>query len=229
MQVFVDDTRTSFINPAHPVNVASCSPLAASSWPLGGELLAPLIGQTYAQPQKHLRLVAGVHYGFPIVSMPFTYTPAHVEDGLEGAVNILLSGDWKVWHIVPLDKVRAFKVWLRKKYGKDALFRVLCKRLRPVVSAAEMQALGIKVIFQPPGYTVVTMPGEVIHWTVSMGFSLCEASNFFSSAGGLGAEEMFSSWTKHAQEACSGISSSEISAADDRLNTVQTMREIYQM
>ncbi|KAK9868275.1 hypothetical protein WJX84_012355 [Apatococcus fuscideae] len=59
------------------------------------------------------------------------------------------------------------------------------KRLRPILSAEEMRSSGIRIIFQPPGCMVVTLPGEVFHWTMSLGASIAESSNFFTTAGGM--------------------------------------------
>jgi hypothetical protein len=44
-----------------------------------------------------------------------------------------------------------------------------------------MQDVGVKFLFQPPGYTVFSLPGRVFHWTTSLGFSLAEAANFYTS------------------------------------------------
>ena len=57
------------------------------------------------------------------------------------------------------------------------------------------------MIFQPPGYGVVIMPGKVYHWTVWLGANICEASNFFVSAGGTSLQSMFNSWCRHARAA----------------------------
>lgn len=45
----------------------------------------------------------------------------------------------------------------------------------------QMQDVGVKFLFQPPGYTVFSLPGRVFHWTTSLGFSLAEAANFYTS------------------------------------------------
>lgn len=34
----------------------------------------------------------------------------------------------------------------------------------------QMQDVGVKLLFQPPGYTVFSLPGRVFHWTTSLGF-----------------------------------------------------------
>ncbi len=43
--------------------------------------------------------------------------------------------------------------------------------------------------------------GEVFHWTVSLGASIAESSNFFTTAGGMSLPGMCAEWRRHAQEA----------------------------
>ncbi|KAK9812995.1 hypothetical protein WJX72_006909 [[Myrmecia] bisecta] len=87
-------------------------------------------------------------------------------------------------------------------YGPGALARLLAKRLRPDLSAAEMAEAGVRLLFQPPGYMVVTPPGEVFHWTISLGFSVAEAANcFIQLPGGPTLQETVQLWEGHVKEA----------------------------
>ena len=45
------------------------------------------------------------------------------------------------------------------------------------------------------------LQGEVFHWTMSLGASIAESSNFFTTAGGMSLPGMCAEWRSHAQEA----------------------------
>ena len=218
-------------------------------------------GPQHTETLMRLSSWGGISLAATIVSMCFTYTPAHVEDMLQGAVNDLVVGAWKSWYVVNPAKAGVFKR-LQDKYRPDALQRVFQKQLRPTLSAAEMRHAGVRIIFQPPGFMMVTLlvrssssnsqvecpflsdllgmnlakaftefgnlgvlvphkaegilpqitacfshaanlQGEVFHWTISLGASIAESSNFFITAGGTSLACLWSAWQSHAQEAAS--------------------------
>ena len=70
----------------------------------------------------------------------------------------LAVGAWKAWYIVDPAKAGTSEGLLQENYGPDALQRLFEKRLRPVLSAQEMQNAGVRIIFQPAGFMVVTLP-----------------------------------------------------------------------
>lgn len=75
----------------------------------------------------------------------------------------------QVWYIAE-DEER-FMAALNRKYPDPATrLRVLAKRLRPDFDPKELKDAGVRILFQPPGYTVVILAGTVYHWTVSLGF-----------------------------------------------------------
>lgn len=193
--MFWDARGKMFVDPCRPVNLEESPAFSATSWPLCDESFKGRIESAYAGGEI-VPVIEGVNTSLPIVSVPLTYTPAHIEDVYQGAVNVLLRGSAKVWIVVPPDRATDFKAWLQNRYGPGALSRLFAKNLRPIVPAADMAKLDLRVIFQPVGYTVVTMPGEVYHWTVSLGFSLAEAANFFTSAN-MSLEKMVSQWRSH--------------------------------
>ena len=45
------------------------------------------------------------------------------------------------------------------------------------------------------------LQGEVYHWTVSLGSSIAEASNFFTTAAGADVRATFAAWQAHVKEA----------------------------
>ena len=47
------------------------------------------------------------------------------------------------------------------------------------------------------------LQGEVFHWTISLGASIAESSNFFTTAGGTSLACLWRAWQSHAQEAAS--------------------------
>ncbi len=134
-----------------------CSSQAATAWSLADEAIGKCLPKAYADFHA-LELVEGISLAATIVSMAFTYTPAHVEDMLQGAVNDLVVGAWKVWYIVDPAKAATFKDLLSAKHGPHALQQLFEKRLRPILSAEEMRSSGVRLIFQPPGFMVVTLP-----------------------------------------------------------------------
>ena len=134
-----------------------CSSQAATAWSLADDAVGRCLPRAYADFDA-LELMEGISLAATIVSVTFTYTPAHVEDLLQGAVNDLVVGAWKAWYIVDPAKARIFKDLLTVKYGPDAVQKLFEKRLRPVLSAQEMQTAGVRIIFQPPGCMVVTLP-----------------------------------------------------------------------
>ena len=134
-----------------------CSSQAATAWSLADEAIGKCLPKAYADFDA-LELMEGVSLAATIVSMCFTYTPAHVEDMLQGAVNDLVVGARKVWYIVDPAKAGIFKELLQETYGPDALQRLFEKRLRPILSTQQMRIAGVRIIFQPPGFMVVTLP-----------------------------------------------------------------------
>ncbi|KAK9862313.1 hypothetical protein WJX84_007617 [Apatococcus fuscideae] len=54
--------------------------------------------------------------------------------------------------------------------------------------------------------------GEVFHWTISLGASIAESSNFFTTAGGTSLPCMCDAWLRHAQEAQSTHSRIDVAA-----------------
>ena len=134
-----------------------CTSQAATAWSLADEAIGRCLPKAYTDFNA-LELMEGISLAASIVSVCFTYTPAHVEDMLQGAVNDLVAGAWKVWYVVDPAKAAVFKKLLQDKYGPDALQRVFEKQLRPTLSAAEMRHAGVRIIFQPPGFMMVTLP-----------------------------------------------------------------------
>ena len=118
-------------------NAGRCSSQAATAWSLADDAIGRCLSRAYADFDA-LELMEGISLAATIFSMTFTYTPAHVEDLLQGAVNDLVVGAWKAWYIVNPAKARVFKDLLTVKYGPDAVQKLLEKRLRPVLSAQEM-------------------------------------------------------------------------------------------
>ena len=140
-----------------------CSSQAATAWSLADEAIGKCLPKAYADFNA-LELMEGISLAAVIVSMIFTYTPAHVEDMLQGAVNDLVVGAWKAWYIVDPGKAGVFKELLSVKYGPDSLQKLFEKRLRPVLSAQEMRDAGVRIIFQPPGFMVVTLPVRALQF-----------------------------------------------------------------
>ncbi|KAK9825271.1 hypothetical protein WJX74_004617 [Apatococcus lobatus] len=202
LQMCDEDVARLRLNPeaALRCNAGRCSSQAATAWSLADEAMGRCLPKAYADFDA-VELMEGISLAATIVSMAFTYTPAHVEDMLQGAVNDLVVGAWKVWYIVDPAKAATFKDLLSAKHGPHALQQLFEKRLRPILSAEEMRSSGIRIIFQPPGCMVVTLPGEVFHWTMSLGASIAESSNFFTTAGGMSLPGMCAEWRSHAQEA----------------------------
>jgi len=78
---------------------------------------------------------------------------------------------------------------------------VFAKDLRPELTVQEVKDLGIGLLFQPPGYMVVTPPDVVYHWTISLGFSVAEASNtFLQLPDGVVPADLWSRWKEHSSE-----------------------------
>lgn len=227
-----------------------CSSQAATAWSLADEAIGRYLPKAYMDFNA-LELMEGISLAATIVSMCFTYTPAHVEDMLQGAVNDLVVGAWKAWYFVDPATARVFKRLLQNKYGPDGLQRVFQKQPRSAtLSAADMRHAGVRIIFQPPGFMMVTLPvrsspsgsqvecpflsdlvamnlakastifghlgvlspdnsrvahvqGEVFHWTISLGASIAESLNFFTTAGSTSLACLWSAWQRHAQEAAS--------------------------
>ncbi len=45
------------------------------------------------------------------------------------------------------------------------------------------------------------LQGEVFHWTISLGASIADSANFFTTAGGMSLPGMCADWRRHAREA----------------------------
>ena len=170
---------------------AACS-RAASAWSMYDDALGAVLRklEQFAPGRRFVVADMGVHYGVGIVSFMFTFTPAHIEDLAEGAVNDLLFGAFKVWSFEPPANEGAFIELLTRKYGPDARARLFAKRLVPVLTVAEMREIDVELVFQPPGFTVLSLPGLSYHWTTSLGFSIAEASNFVVGGATLGQVRM---------------------------------------
>lgn len=124
-------------------------------------------------------MFGGFNTSVLILSMLLTYTFVHCEDFLFGALNTLIYGCPKIWYVVPSSLAPRFKAFLTDTYGPNACYLLFNKNIVPDFSGIDLKDFGIVRFVQPPGYTVYTMPGEILHWTVSTGFSLATASNFF--------------------------------------------------
>ena len=191
VQAEEDGSYATVLPPSGRGNVGHASSRSASAWAMSDDVFGQVVG---APLRFTPEAVAGVHYGVAIASTPYTYTPAHIEDLMKGAVNDLLFGAWKVWYFVPRDHADDFISVLTEKYGPQARAKLFAKQLRPVLSVDAMTALGVKLVFQPPGYTVLSLPGTSYHWTVSLGASVAEAANFCSSLGGLDMNQVRLFW-----------------------------------
>ena len=71
----------------------------------------------------------------------------------------------QVWFIVPAASARAFERILRAKAGKAGrgclAADLFAKGVRPVLTRAQMERLGVRIVIQPPGYTVVILPVHI--------------------------------------------------------------------
>lgn len=140
-----------------PVDVRSCSSQSASAWALADDGIGKCIAAAH-KDWGQVQLMEGISFHATIVSLPFTYTPAHIEDMSQGAVNDLLYGACKVWFVVSPSKNAIFKEILVEQHGPDAPQQLFEKQLRPILSSEQMQACGVRVIYQKPGQMMVTMP-----------------------------------------------------------------------
>lgn len=140
-----------------PVDVRSCSSQSASAWALADDGIGKCIVAAH-KDWGQVQLMEGISFHATIVSLPFTYTPAHIEDMNQGAVNDLLYGACKVWFVVSPSKNAIFKKILVEQHGPNALRQLFEKQLRPILSSEQMEACGVRVIYQNPGQMVVTMP-----------------------------------------------------------------------
>ena len=64
------------------------------------------------------------------------------------------------------------------------------KHVRLALSATDLARLGVRVVYQREGEMVVTPPGVVYHWTISVGYTVAEALNFFVQRGSRSAEHL---------------------------------------
>ena len=76
---------------AFQCNAERCSSRAATAWSLADEAIGSCLSKAYADFDA-LELMEGVSLAAAIISMCFTYTPAHVEDMLQGAGGRCLEG-----------------------------------------------------------------------------------------------------------------------------------------
>ncbi len=166
LQMCDEDVARLRLNPeaALQCDAGRCSSQAATAWSLADEAIGRCLPKAYADFDA-LELMEGISLAATIVSIAFTYTPAHVEDMLQGAVNDLVVGAWKVWYIVDPAQAATFKDLLSAKHGPHALQQLFEKRLRPILSAEEMRSSGVRIIFQPPGFMVVTLPVRAVDLT----------------------------------------------------------------
>lgn len=75
----------------------------------------------------------------------------------------------QVWYIAE-DEEAFLRVMSERYGGLDTALRIMAKRLRPDLTPQQLKDAGVRMLFQPPGCTVVILPGTVFHWTVSLGF-----------------------------------------------------------
>ena len=117
MQVEQDQATTgAFLRTDSAVDIPSANSQSACAWSLADEAMAPAITAAFdSQNPRPLAVVMGVNISLPIISMPFTFMPAHIEDALLGSVNTSLHGDYKVWMIVPPGMAESFEICLVKQ------------------------------------------------------------------------------------------------------------------
>lgn len=146
------------------------------------------------------RLDPGIASATGLVSGAFTTARFHAEDGFLGSANLLLYGSPKVRrHHPPVNSCSQksssdtahLQVWyvVSPQHAAIYLDKMICqyggdvgtsKRLYPVQPSFSDLAIGkITRLVQQPGDLVITQPGPVFHWTLSTGYSICEACNFF--------------------------------------------------
>ncbi|DBA82438.1 TPA: hypothetical protein ACH3X2_000674 [Trebouxia sp. C0005] len=156
-----------------PTNWCSASPTALAYCDDGcGASMAH--SHAHQQPASN---ILGVTCGLGILSTLFTRTNFHVEDALLGACNTLCYGAPKVWYAVPVESAALFEADLQELHGPGALMSLTAKHMYCTLSVPRLQELGVKRFVQMPGYSVLTYPGAVYHWTISTGYSLAEATN----------------------------------------------------
>ena len=141
---------------------ANANSRAASSWSLGDEAIGQALRLAAANHSTStVSLTEGVHFGVVIASQPYTFTPAHFEEMLLGAVNDLHIGAFKVWAFVPPGKADLFLQLLEKKYGKSSSQTLFCKQRRPLLTVNEVRICIIAFAFS---YTDTTFSSVLLRW-----------------------------------------------------------------
>ncbi|KAK9840784.1 hypothetical protein WJX81_004448 [Elliptochloris bilobata] len=151
--------RLLYVGTGSDPSAACCCGASAVSFCDDG--LGATVRAAAASGGRHLDLAVGVTYGVVIMSMAFTRTTVHVEDGLLAAYNMLVLGAPKVWYIVPRAAAPAFEAAVVETMGRDApeaLASLAAKRVMPALPPARLRALGALRVVQMPGYAVVTLP-----------------------------------------------------------------------
>ena len=154
----------------------------------------------YCQGEKKAKLevIDGVNKGAIIGSMFGSRTSIHVEDGMLGTYNLLLIGAPKIWYMVPKKNGIKFRRYLVKKnllgavLAKTCFVHAFANGTR--VPGKTIREFGIRRFVQYPGIAVMSVPGEIYHWTISCGFSLAESGNYFSTAGNDGLGSLRNDW-----------------------------------
>ena len=146
------------VKSAEHVDGSSLSP-AALSW--RSEYVSPLLQPANADNKVHV--TRGVNTAVGILSGAGAVTPWHVEQRSLGSANVHAAGQiGKVWYLGPPDFCDRVKQYadVGVGLGGDPTHLMFTKSLfyhwitRPLL----MQQLGIRRIYQPPGWTVFTMP-----------------------------------------------------------------------
>ena len=115
-----------------------------------------------------------------LMSDAFACSRLHAEDGFLGSSNLLVCGAPKIWYVVAPEYGDTYM----RSLGPSREHVPASKCFQPRLPCASLLADGrVTRIVQRPGQLVVTQPGFTMHWTVSCGRSLCEASNYFLDCG----------------------------------------------
>lgn len=151
---------------------------------------------------KVLRIIAGVNKGSIITSMFGSRTSIHVEDAFLGTYNYMLIGAPKIWYMVPKRHGAGFRRYLRERKLLGTVIEKTCfvrafadQDGIGTISGEAISKFDINRFVQYPGMAVMSVPGEIYHWTVSCGFNIAESGNYFTIAGGESLANLESSWS----------------------------------
>ena len=114
-------------------------------------------------------------------------TSIHVEDGFLSTYNFMLFGVPKIWYIVPKRHSHIFQKFLMAQNLFDTRVSKNCYvkafgEGRMVIPMDIVEKFEIAQFVQYPGTIVMSIPGEICHWTISCGFNIVESSKNFTTA-----------------------------------------------